>query len=122
MIEEGQIVLFAFPQTDQVAGSLRPALIVRSIPGSRDDWLVCMISSQLHHEISGIDEVIRHTDSDFAETGLKTTSLVRVTRLAVVAGEILEGAIGNLTEERLERIRKNLTNWILGAEDEPEIE
>jgi hypothetical protein len=33
MISEGQIVLFKFPQTDQKEGKLRPALILRELPG-----------------------------------------------------------------------------------------
>ena len=32
MIQEGQITLFAFPQTDQASGKLRPTLILRSLP------------------------------------------------------------------------------------------
>jgi mRNA interferase MazF len=47
MIREGQVVLFRFPQTNQTAGKLRPALIIRKVPGPHDDWLICMISSQL---------------------------------------------------------------------------
>ena len=33
MIREGQVVLFRFPQTDQVSGKLRPALVLRRLPG-----------------------------------------------------------------------------------------
>jgi len=116
MIQEGQITLFAFPQTDQAAGNLRPALVLRSLPGPHGDWLICMISSRLHHEVLELDEIIRDTDSDFAQTGLKTSSLIRVTRLAVVSADILHGAIGNLSEERLKRIQARLSNWILGTQ------
>lgn len=42
MIFEGQIVLFRFPQTDQTEGKLRPALVLRRLPGKFDDWLICM--------------------------------------------------------------------------------
>ena len=58
MISEGQIALFKFPQTDQQEGKLRPALVLRKMPGQYDDWLICMISSKLHHKIQEIDEVI----------------------------------------------------------------
>ncbi len=68
MIQEGQVVLFAFPHTDQSVGKLRPALVLRSLPGLQDDWLVCMISTQLHHEVEGVDEVIHDTDPDFSQT------------------------------------------------------
>ena len=126
MIQEGQITLFAFPQTDQAAGNLRPALVLRSLPGPYEDWLICMISSRLHHEVPELDEIIRDTDSDFSQTGLKTTSLIRVTRLAVVSADILHGAIGTLSEERLNQIQSRLANWILGTQvtsksDEKEI-
>ena len=120
MIQEGQITLFAFPQTDQITGKLRPALILRSLPGQHGDWLICMLSSQLHHEVPELDEIIHDTDNDFSQTGLKVTSLIRVTRLAVVSADILEGAIGSLSEERLNRIRSRLADWIRETQDSSE--
>jgi mRNA interferase MazF len=38
VITEGQIVLFRFPQTDQQPGKLRPALVIRKLPGRQEDW------------------------------------------------------------------------------------
>ena len=115
MIRSGQLALLSFPQTDQAVGRLRPTLVLRRLPGLYDDWLVCMISSQLRHEVSGVDEVVREADPDFADTGLKTTSVIRVTRIAVVSADILHGTIGKLNEERLTRIRTRVANWILSA-------
>lgn len=112
MIQEGHVILFNFPQTDLVAGKMRPALIIRSIPDSYDDWLICMITTRLHHEIVGIDNVIYLTDPDFNQTGLKSTSLIRVTRLAVVSRDVLAGIIGKIHETRLERIRAQMCYWI----------
>ena len=112
MIREGQIILFNFPQTDQVSGKLRPALVLRSLPGSNDDWLICMITTRLYQENAGIDEVIRTTDPDFSHTGLKSTSLIRVTRIAVVSRSIFEGGIGSIPHPRLERIRGTICRWI----------
>jgi mRNA interferase MazF len=62
------------------------------LPGDFDDWLVCMVSSQVRHFVTGFDEVVRQTDDDFAESGLKTESIIRVGRLATVQGDILMGA------------------------------
>ena len=98
-----------------MSGKLRPAVIIRALPNPYGDWLVCMISSQLHHEIPEMDEVVRDTDADFPETGLRMTSLIRVARLAVVSRGELEGAIGQLSEERLRRIRRRLAHWIDGG-------
>lgn len=46
MIQEGRVVLFRFPQTEQLPGKLRPALVIRKIPGSYGDWLICMIGDK----------------------------------------------------------------------------
>lgn len=74
-----------------------------------------MISSQLHQEIEGFDELIEEGDSDFRESGLKKTSVVRISRLAVVEGQILEGGIGKISSDRMERIRRRLGEWIRGS-------
>ena len=94
MISEGQIVLFKFQQTDQKEGKLRPALVLREVPGEFDDWLICMISSHLHQRIPELDELITPESSDFVQSGLKLPSVIRVSRLAVVSKGILLGRLG----------------------------
>jgi len=112
MISEGQIVLFRFPQTDQKNGKTRPALILRKLPGKFDDWLICMISSQLHQVIPDLDEIINLEEPDFQQTGLKQSSLIRASRLAVVDEDILIGMLGTIDPLRLEKIRGNLAKWL----------
>ena len=114
MKRAGQVVLFHFPQTDLGTGKLRPALLLGRLPGEYDDWLLCMISSQLRHAVADFDEVLRGGDEDFAASGLKVTSVIRVGRLAVVSGEVLLGAIGEISEERLRRIKTRLAAWLTG--------
>ena len=113
MKEVGQVVAFRFPQTDLEEGKLRPALLLAKLPGNYDDWLTCMISYQIHHYVEGFDELVQESDEDFGESGLKTTSVIRVGRLAVVSGEILLGAIGQVSAERLIRIKQRLSDWLL---------
>jgi mRNA interferase MazF len=115
MKQAGQIVLFRFPQSDMEQGKLRPALLLGKLPGEFDDWLICMISSQLRHHVDQFDETIQESDDDFTESGLKVPSVVRVGRLAVVSGEILIGAIGQISEQRLGRIKKHLADWLLDS-------
>jgi mRNA interferase MazF len=101
MKEAGQVVVFRFPQTDLEEGKLRPALLLGKLPGEYDDWL-----------IAGFDEILQESDSDFGESGLKVTSVIRVGRLAVVSGEVLIGAIGQVSSERLSRVKKHLADWL----------
>jgi mRNA interferase MazF len=112
MKEAGQVVVFRFPQADLEEGKLRPALLLGKLPGEYDDWLICMISSQTRQYIAGFDEIIQEDDTDFGESGLKVTSVIRVGRLAVVSGEILIGAIGQVSSERLNRAKKRLSDWL----------
>jgi mRNA interferase MazF len=112
MKEPGQVVVFRFPQTDLEEGKLRPALLLGKLPGHYDNWLICMISSQTSQYIEGFDEIVKDDDIDFGESGLKVTSVIRVGRLAVVSGEILIGAIGQVSSERLSRVKKHLSDWL----------
>ncbi|MFQ5637478.1 MAG: type II toxin-antitoxin system PemK/MazF family toxin [bacterium] len=111
----GQIVLFEFPQTDFSSTKLRPVLLLAQLPSNYDDWLICMISTKKHQYIEGLDETINEESSDFSKSGLKAESVIRATRIAVVSGEILVGSIGEISQERLTQIKKNLAKWIRAA-------
>lgn len=110
----GDIVLFRFPQTDQTVGKLRPALLVTALPTKYDDWLVCMVSSQLHQSIPNVDIFIDVADSDFAGSGLKTTSIFRTTRLAIAEENIFVGKLGAISQSRVEDVRIRIADWITG--------
>ncbi len=115
MIAEGQTVLFRFPQSDRLEGKLRPALVIRRVPGQYEDWLLCMISSRLEQEVNGFDEIVRPGEPDFEKSGLKLASLFRIGRLAVVNTDILVGRIGEIEAGRLLRIKRKLASWLAGA-------
>jgi mRNA interferase MazF len=72
-----------------------------------------MISSQMHQYVEGFDEIVQPGDPDFANSGLKVPSLIRVGRLAVVEEGTLLGAIGEISEERLRRIKARLADWLM---------
>ncbi len=115
-MKPGQLALLRFPQSNLDKGKLRPVLLLARLKGDYPDWLVAMISGQLQHAIPGFDELIRGEDHDFPPTGLKQSSAIRVGRLAVANAELLVGAIGELSNERLNRIRRRIADWILTTE------
>ena len=112
MKQPGQVVLFRFPHTDLDKGKLRPAVLLRKVPGKFDDWLVCMVSSQPRHFDPNFQELGRESDDDYANSGLKISSSIRVGRLAVVGEDVLVGSIGSISSERLRRITARLANWL----------
>ena len=109
-MKAGKIVLFNFPQTDLEEGKLRPALVIAKLPGNYDDWLICMISSKKHQYKDKYDEPILKDSEDLKISGLKSESIIRSTRLAVVNEKILLGSIGNISNQLLNNIRVNLSN------------
>lgn len=112
MMVEGQVVLFRFPQSEQEEGKPRPALLLRRIPGAYGDWLLCMISTQLRQAVPEFDEIVDEGAPDFTASGLKSASVIRVGRLAVVDPRILLGSIGQIAPERMERILGRLSAWL----------
>lgn len=115
MKQAGQLVLTPFPYTDLSGAKLRPVLMLRQSPRF-DDWLVCMVSSRIEQAEAGFDEVLRPDDLDFAASGLKAPSVLRLSRLAVLDRSLLVGSIGTIGEERLARVRQRLAQWIAGTD------
>ena len=71
-----------------------------------------MVSSQLHQAEAGFDEIIMTKDPDFAGSGLKAPSVLRLSRLAVLDAALLIGSIGSTSDERLSRVRAPLAGWL----------
>jgi mRNA interferase MazF len=99
-MKPGDIVLIRFPQADLKAGKLRPALVVAVAPSQHADLLLAMISSRIYQVVPDFDEIIDPSDSDYATTGLKVRSVVRLARL------------GNISPKRLQQIRDHLIAWL----------
>ena len=57
MKRAGQIALMPFPYTNLAKSKKRPVLLLRKLDQGRDDWLVCMVSSQLHQLQPDLDWV-----------------------------------------------------------------
>ena len=113
MKRSGQIALTPFPYSDLSGAKLRPVLLIRQASVIFDDWLVCMVSSQLNQTEPNLDEIILPSQADFVASGLKVPSLLRLSRLAVLNGSLLSGAIGSIGTTRLTEIKKRLSSWII---------
>jgi mRNA interferase MazF len=111
-MKPGDIVLIRFPQTDLQAGKLRPALVVASTPGGYVDVLLALVSSRTYQTIPGFDEIIDPSDSDYAATGLKVRSVIRLARLAIVESSVISARLGNISPERLRQLKERLADWL----------
>jgi mRNA interferase MazF len=110
-MEEGDVVLTPVPQADGTVKN-RPAIVLREMPVYRD-VLVCGVSRQLHQYVQGFDDIISPTDADFTASGLVSTSLIRLSFLAVVPRRNILGTIGAIAPERHKRLLQALSNYLL---------
>jgi len=115
MKQAGQIVLTPFPYTDLSGSKLRPVLMLRPVSARFDDWLVCIISSQITQAEPGFDELLGPDDTDFIASGLKLPSVLRLSRLAVLNSALLAGYIGTISDARLHKVRRRIADWIAGS-------
>jgi mRNA interferase MazF len=113
MKQAGQIALTPFPYTDLTGAKLRPVLMLKKSSIYHDDWLVCMVSSQLQQADPDLDEIITEADDDFSASGLKVQSVLRLSRLAILSSNLMVGNLGQISSHRLSTVRKRLSQWLL---------
>ena len=113
--EEGEVVLTPLPQADGQI-KIRPAIALRLMPYS-GDMLVCGIRTQLREQVVGFDEVVSvynaDYNADFAASGLRFASLIRLGFLAARSSSDIVGVIGAVSAERHERLLRRLSGYLV---------
>ena len=109
-MKSGDIVLIALPQSDGQIKK-RPSLLLKQMPG-HGDWLVCGISTQLHHFINGFDEKLDASHADYVISRLKAPSIIRLGFLTVVPAARIPGVLGNVSQNTLKKLTGNLVNYL----------
>jgi mRNA interferase MazF len=93
----GDIVLVRFPFTDLPDTKVRPAVVVFETPDVHRDVIVCMISSVVPEQLNGFEILLRPD----AQNGLRTTSIIKVYRIAIVDASKVLTIIGVLSQQDL---------------------
>lgn len=110
-MKQGDVVIVPMPQADGMVKN-RPAIVLREMPPFRD-VLVCGVSTQLRQAAQDFDEIISPTDADFASSGLKEESLIRLGFLVVIPRNKIAGSIGSISSERHERLLQRLGEYLV---------
>ena len=90
---KGKIVLIPFPFTDLTAAKLRPAIVL--FEGERD-VVVAFISSRVPQRPTLTDIVVDEAHPEFEMTGLKTSSVIRLDKVATILKDLILGEIGEI--------------------------
>jgi mRNA interferase MazF len=107
----GDIAIFSIQQANGQFKN-RPVLLLKPMPPF-NDWLVCGISSQLHQEHKGFDHVILDNDPTYPQTGLKSSSVLRLGFLDVIPKNSLPGSIGEIDSATVKVLLKRLATYLL---------
>ena len=111
MSEEGDIIIASILQADGKRKN-RPGVFLREIR-PYGDLLICGISTQLRHEVTGFDEIISPNDADFVSSRLNSTSLVRLGHLMTVPRDRVPGKIGSISPARHRRLLERLSEYLI---------
>ncbi len=117
-MKEGEIILTPLPQADGVTKN-RPALLLREFPPF-GDYLACGISTQLHQAVPAFDEIISRDDVDFVDSGLLSSSVIRLGFLAILPRRKIVGAIGQIAPQRHARLLRTLSKHLTANLNRPD--
>jgi len=106
-LQKGDIVLVPFPFTDLSQTKLRPAVVLW-VDSTENDVTLCFISSQNLDSLSPEEFSISPSDSEFAGTGLKVASKVRVSKIATLERRFVTRRLGNLEANQLRQLNNCL--------------
>jgi len=102
-LAKGDIVLVPFPFTDLTGTKLRPGLILW-VDNAGNDITLCFISSQNVTNVTLEEFVLDPSDTEFAATGLKVVSKVRVTRVVTIERKLITRRIGKLGANQIQQL------------------
>ena len=96
-LTKGKIVLVPFPFDHLTAEKVRPALCLTDPIGPHRHLIVPFISSQAPTSVSAPDIVLDLRRKDFAATGWRVPSVLRLHRLVTLTSALIRPELGRLS-------------------------
>src|SRR5262249_44039347 len=100
-MQSGEIYLAQFPFGDVPGMKLRPVLLLTGTLGSVPEVLVAYISSVTLAQILPLDLMLDQSKPEYRSTHLKTTSVLRLHKLATIHSSNLVRSLGSLEASSL---------------------
>jgi mRNA-degrading endonuclease toxin of MazEF toxin-antitoxin module len=104
----GTVVIVSFPNTDLVSSKARPAAVVTETDDSYKDVIVSMITSVLPTSLNKQQILIHPSRTN----NLRTTSVIKVSRLVTVEREKIVAAIGKLDDNDLQLFKEKFKSLV----------
>lgn len=105
-----KVVLVPFPFDDLSSPKVRPAVCLTEPIGIHRHVVLAFITSQIPADLLDTDLLLDSSRADFAKTGLRVSSALRLHRLMTVSTELIKRELGELSPamqaEVASRLRK----------------
>ena len=102
-MHKGKLILVPFPFTDLSGHKVRPALVLHT-DNKGNDFIACFVSSK-QNEKTGMYDIKIKADR---HNGLKTDSVIKISKIATLEKKIAIGEIGFLDQRTLKEIDNRL--------------
>ena len=102
---KGKIILIPVPYTDLTAAKLRPSLVIFE---GRRDLIVAAITSKMLNVVPEWDVFISAEDLEFYKTGLKVSSVLKLTKISTVRKDLAEGEIGKIDSDLRDEVNQKM--------------
>jgi mRNA interferase MazF len=102
---KGKIVLLPFPFTDLSASKYRPELVLYE---DSMDVIVAFISSRIPSKLGEADVFVGEEHGEFAQTGLKTSSVIKLSKIATILKDLVMGELGEVGPSLKDEINAKL--------------
>ena len=106
----GKVVLVPFPFDDLSTTKVRPAVCLTDPIGTHHHVIMAFITSRTPADLLETDLILNSGQADFAMTGLRVTSTLRLHRLMTVTTTLIRRELGELSprmqDEMANRLRR----------------
>lgn len=109
VLRRGDVVIATFPFTDLSSSKRRPAVVL-TINTNTNDVILAFISSVVPTRLAPFDIALSPSDAEFAQSGLKVPSVIRLNKLATVEQRLLTRRIGSLTTNLVHLLDQKLVH------------
>jgi len=108
----GKVVLVPFPFDDFSGTKVRPGVCLTDPIGTHRHVILAFISSRVPADLLETDFILDSAQGDFAATGLRVSSTLRLHRLMTVSIPFLQRELGELSlrmQDEVNPVRKSST-------------
>lgn len=107
-MRRGDIVLITVPFSDLTSSKVRPALVVSPEEPSESDFIVALITTNIHRSLRPTDHALTTGDKDFGGTGLRFDCVMRMSKLFNLDKALAKRRLGKASPALMKKLEKKL--------------